>query len=324
MAAVTISGSIGGIPLTFLASYSTQASIAASIFAATGAVVSYGGPLTSNNTADLGASGSIITGTSTFGTSQTTPAEIALGSNGTTGQSYYTGTAADSVVTAADNSGANIVNNNPFGNLVADTGRGPNILFGYAGGNVFNTGAGGQDQVILDGATNTLVSHGSDAVLVGGPSTITAATNGADNVIVTNATTLSFTNSNPGPVDSITGAAGGIINLVGTGSTSISASTMMGAEQFNIDTSAGNVTLNGMAQTSNTFEFVHDASTATGMVTVNNFASGDSVIVHNYASYNITSQAGNPAGSVLLLSDGSQVTFTNVTAAQLQQTVKPG
>ena len=327
MAAVTINGSINGIPLSFLASYSQQAGLAASIFAASGAVISNGGFLTSNNTIDLGGPGSVLTGTAAFGTGPgTAAAMVALGANGTQGEQYYTGTSADSSVTAADNSNSTIVNDNPFGNLVAVTGAGPNVLAGFEGGNTFTTGPGGNDQVILDGATNSLTSNGSDAVLVGGPSTITAGATGVDSVLMTAGTTLAFINgSNTATTDSITGAANATINLAGTGNTSVTSGS--GPETFFVDTSAGNTTLNGNLQTTDTFEFVKNASvtgaTATGMVTVNNFAAGDAVDVHNYGSYGVTAAAGNPSGSVLVLSDGSKVTFSNVSVATLQATVKP-
>jgi hypothetical protein len=120
-------------------------------------------------------------------------------------------------------------------------------------------------------------------------------------------------------VDTVTGAGNSTITLAGTGSTSVTSG--IGTETFNIDTSAGNVTLNGSAQ-ADTFEFIKDANVATGMVTVNNIGSGSSIDVHGYAGYSIATQTGNAAGSVLTLSDGSQVTFSNVSAATLTSTIK--
>ncbi len=108
--------------------------------------------------------------------------------------------------------------------------------------------------------------------------------------------------------------------MAGAGNTSVTSGT--GPEAFFVDTSAGNVTPNGGSQTTATFEFVENANTATLQGLVNNFAAGDAVNVHGYRSYNITAQPGNPAGSVLILSNGSQITFSNVSVAMLQQTVK--
>ena len=318
MAATTVTGAIGGTPITFLASTSLQQILAQQILAsATGTtaalVTGSGGFLTSSTTIDISTTGSVLSGNASV------PSATVLldGQNG----SYVTGGTTLSTVVAADNSNSSITNSNPNGGLIAVTGAGGNVLNGAAGANQFITGTGGNDFVFLDGVSNSLTSNGSDAVLVGGPSTVTAAAGGADNIFMTSSTTLAFINGSKAPtVDSVTGAAGGTITLAGTGSTSVTSGA--GPETFFVDTSAGNVTLNGLSQTSDTFEFIKDANTSTGAVTVNNFATGDSVNVHGYAGYNVTASATNPAGSVLVLSDGSQVTFSNVSVAALQQTVK--
>ena len=322
MAAVTVTGSLSGAALSFLASYSSQAGIAASIFAATGLAGSAGGTLTSNNTVDLGAAGSILVGNSSFGTGPgAAAADIALGANGTQGQIYVTGTSADSVVTAADNSNSSVVNDNPLGNLVATTGAGGNVLLGLAGGNTFTTGPGGNDVVFLDGASNTLTTNGNDAVLVGGPSTITAAASGLDNVLMTASTQLNFINQSRAGVDSITGASGGVVVLAGTGATSIASGA--GPESFFVDTSAGNTTLNGNGATGDSFTFVHDATVGTAAVTVAGDTASDTVNVHGYSGVQYTIGTNAAGSAVLSLTDGSSVTFTGVSAAALAAQTKP-
>ena len=316
MAAVTVTGSISGTSFSFLGSTPAQITLAQQIIAsATGAtatlVTGAGGLITTGTTVAIGA-----------GTSLTGVAGVALSNVVLDGpnESYFTGAAPFSQVVAADNSSATIENNNPSGGLLAVTGAGPNQLLGLAGVNAFTTGIGGNDVVILNGAANNLTSNGSDAVLVGGPSTITAAASGIDNISMTASTTLAFINgSKAGVVDTVTGAGTSSITLAGTGSTSVTGGT--GSETFNIDTSAGNITLNGSAQV-DTLEFIKDANVATGQVTVNNLGAGSAIDVHGYAGYNITAAAGNAAGSVLVLSDGSQVTFSNVSTATLTATIK--
>jgi hypothetical protein len=213
------------------------------------------------------------------------------------------------------------VNNNPNGGLIAATGAGGNVLLSLAGESNFTTGIVGQDVVVLNGAANALSSNGSDAVLVGGPSTITAAASGIDNVLMTTGTTLNFINgSTLGATDSITGAANGTVVVAGTGATSIASAT--GPETFFVDTSAGNVTLNGNLQANDTFEFVKNLDHATANVVVNNYAAGDTLNIHGYTGFNPVALAANPAGSMLQLSDGSQVTFSDLSVASLQAAVK--
>ena len=318
MAATTIPGAVGNTTFTFSGSTGLQNALAQQIIAsATGLTANLitgttGGTVTSSTTIDLG-TGGILSGSASVPVSN-----VVLAGTGVT---YVTGGSASSLVVAADNSQATIINTNPTGFLTAATGAGPNILVGFGAGDAFTTGNGGNDTVLMYGTTNTLTSNGSDAVLVGGPSTITAGANGVDSILLQQPTTLSFINgSKAGTVDSITGAAGSSVTLAGTGSTSVTSGA--GPETFFVDTSAGNVTLNGNLQTTDTFEFVKDATTGTNATTVNSFQAGDNVFVHNYAGYNVTASASNAANSVLVLSDGSQVTFSNVSVATLQATVK--
>ena len=318
MAAVTITGSLGGQSVFFPTSTAFQTALAQQILTAafstpTSELVPGSGAVTSSIVLDLSKSGSVITGAASIPSVQ-----VAMGGQFST---YVTGGAAFSTVVAADNTNTSIVNNNPFGGLVAATGAGGNVLLGLAGANNLTTGTAGQDVVFLYGSANSLTTNGSDAVLVGGPSTITAAAGGLDNVLLTSGTTLNFINgSQSSAPDSITGAANGTVVLAGTGSTSVTSAG--GPETFYVDTSSGNVTLNGSRQPTDTFEFVKNHDAATGNVLVNNAAVGDTVYVHGYASYNVSAVASNPAGALLQLSDGSQVTFSNLTTAALQQAVK--
>ncbi len=327
MAAVTVSGSTG-TPAFFPTSTPMQTAFAQQVLGAafasltnqltvgsfTGQVVTgAGGPLTSALTLDLAAAGSLLTGVSSV-----PGAMVALGGQGGV---YITGGTAVSTVVAADNSNSSIVNSNPSGALLAATGAGGNVLLGLAGANNFITGLGGQDIVFMDGTSNSLTSNGSEAVLVGGPSTVTAGASGIDNVLLTSSATLNFINgSKTGSVDSITGAANSTVVLAGYGATSVASGA--GPESFYVDTSSGNVTLNGNMQTTNTFEFVQNMANATGNVLVNNFATGDAVDIHGYASFKVAAAVGNASGSVLQLSDGSQVTFSNLATTALQAAVK--
>ena len=318
MASVTVTGSIGGTNFFFPTSTTFQTALAQQILSSafssstTELATGSGGPITSAQVVDTSSTGSVLTGASSIPSAQ-----IALG-----GQDglYVTGGSTLSTVVAADNSNSSVVNDNPNGGLIAATGAGGNALLALAGASNFTTGISGQDIVYLDGAANSLTSDGSDGVLVGGPSTVTAAPSGLDNILLTSGTTLAFINGSASGTDSITGAPSATVVLAGTGSTSISSG--VGPETFYVDTSAGNVTLNGNLQPTDTFQFVKNAGTSTANVMVNNFASGDAVDVHGYAGFNITAAAGNPAGSMLQLSDGSQVTFSNLSVAVLQQTVK--
>ena len=316
--AVTVSGTIGGQSITFPTNSALQQQLATSILAgalgSTGSILSSGGASTATAFTVSTGTSNIITGSSAVPLTQ-----VAL--DGQTAI-YATGGSLLSIVVAADNSNSSVVNNTPGGALIASTGAGGNVLLGLSGANQFVTGTGGQDIVFLNGAGNTLTSNGSDAVLVGGPSTIVAAAGGADNVLMTTGTTLAFINGSVGKVDTITGASNGVIVVAGSGATSIASGA--GPEAFFVDTAAGNVTLNGNLQTNDAFTFVKDAATTPGAanVVVTNFATGDTIGVHGYAGAQFTVAAAG-SGSVLALTDGSTVTFTNVSAATLSATVKP-
>ena len=317
--AVTVTGTVGGQSISFPTNTALQTVLAQQILAS--AAGSSGTLISSSGVAATAGAFTVVTGNgdAIFGSSATPLTDVALAGQGNT---YYTNTTPLSVVVAADNSNSSIVNNNPFGGLIAATGAGGNVLLGLAGANQFVTGTGGQDIVVLNGAANSLTTNGSDAVLVGGPSTITAAAGGVDNVLMTAGTSLAFINGSRTATDTITGAANGTITLAGPGATSVASGA--GPEAFFVDTAAGNVTLNGNLQTSDAFNFVKDAATTPGAanVVVNNFAAGDTIGVHGYAGAQFT-VAASGTGSVLALTDGSTVTFTNVSAATLAATVKP-
>ena len=232
------------------------------------------------------------------------------------GATYTTGATAASIVAVGDGVASTLINNGAGNALIAVTGTGTNTLEGLAGANQFVTN--GQDAVLLYGAANSLTTSGADAVLVGGPSTVTAAASGLDLVAMTSGTTLTFVNLTSGSAaDSITGAAGGTVVVAGPGSAVVNAAA--GAEGFVIDTSAGNVTLNGASGGSDTFLFVKDANTASAKVVVNGFTGTDVLALNGYAGFNVQAGAG---GAVLALSDGSQVTFSGVSATTIQQAVK--
>ena len=320
MTAVTVTGSVGGTPITFATTSPIQAALAQQILAAAAG----GGSSLINAsvvqnilaaiTVDTATGGSVLTGSSAFPSVQ-----VALdGQFGT----YITGGSTLSTVVAADNSNSSIVNNNPSGGLVASTGAGGNVILGLAGANQIVTGVNGQDIIVLNGAANQLTSNGSDAVLVGGPSTITAGATGVDLVAMTTGTSLNFINgSAKSSVDSILGASGGTIAIAGPGNTSVTSGA--GPEAFTVDTSSGNVTLNAALQTTDTLLFSRQTAGATGSSAaelVNNFAAGDQIQVHNVGVVSITQSAAFAGGSVLTLSDNSTVTFSNVSATTLQAT----
>ena len=316
MAGVTVTGAVANTRVSIATSSALQSTFAQQIISSSNStsqlVTGSGGPATSPLVVDVSAL-SLITGAVSVPSVQV----VLAGQFGT----YTTGGTTLSTVVAADNSNSSIANTNPTGGLLAVTGAGANLLQGLAGVNQFVTGTGGQDGVTLSGLSNNLTSNGADGVLVGGPSTISAGATGEVGAQMAPGATLAFVNgSAPNIVDSITGAAGGSLVIAGTGNTSVTSGA--GPEIFLIDTSAGNVTLNGSLQNNDTFAFVKNAAVGTNQTLVTNFATGDQVLVHGYAGYNVTAAAGNPAGSVLTLSDGSQVTFSNVSAAVLQQTVK--
>ena len=238
---------------------------------------------------------------------------------------YVTGGTAASTVVATDGTPVTIVNNNPGGALIAVTGAADgtagNLLEGLSGANQFITGSGGRDAVLLNGVVNNLTTNGADAVLVGGPSTIDATASGLDTVAMTAGTSLGFINQSTTPAaDSIAGAANATVLLVGGGNTSITAGA--GSESFFVDTAAGNVTLNGNPGGADAFTFIKDAPVASAQALVTNFTAADVVAVHGYAGFNVQASAATPGAAMLALSDGSQVTFTNVSVAALQQAVR--
>ena len=314
--AFTVAGAVGGTSVSFATNTIIQQVLAQTILNAAGPTTTafVNAPvfnITTATTIDQFPGASVVTGNISVAN-----ANILLNSQFGT---YVTGGTTNSTVVAADNTNSSVVNTNPFGNLIASTGAGGNVLYGAAGGNQFFTGVGGQDLVILNGSSNTLVSAGSDAVLVGGPSTITAAAGGLDTILDTNSASINFINASARGVSSIIGAQGGTIVVAGFGATSVTSGA--GPEAFLVDTSAGSVTLNGSLQTTDVFTFQKGLSAiGTGNELVTNFAQGDIVNVKGYAGFNV---AATGAGSVLLLSDGSQVTFNNVSAATLAATVKP-
>ncbi len=320
MAAVTVTGSVNGVSVYLTTNAALQTALAQQILGAASSaaspqlVTSASALLTSALTVDI-ASGGILSGSAAVPVAQ-----IALGANGAQGETYINNGTSISTVVAADNANVTVVNDNPFGALVAQTGAGNNLLYGAAGQNAFFTGNGGaNDVVILNGSLNSLTSRGNDAVLVGGPSTVVASAGGTDNVLLTTGTTLAFINGSRAPqVDSITGAANSAIVLAGTGNTSITSGA--GPESFFIDTSAGNTTLNAASTTNDAITFIKNAATSTANIVVNNFGANDIVQVHGYAGFNV--QAAATGGATLVLSDGAQVTFSNVSVATLQQTVK--
>ena len=327
MAAVTVTGTVGGFPISFATNTALQTAFAQAIIASatgpTGSLVqASAAALTGAFTVDTAGPGSILTGPPPGAVP--TSAFVALAGQGET---FVTGansppTASFTTVVAADNSNSSIVNNNPLGGLSAVTGAGGNVLSGLAGANNFTTGTGGQDVVTLNGASNVLTSNGSDAVLVGGPSTITAAAGGVDNVLMTTGTNLAFINgSRAGTVDTITGAANGVVVLAGTGATSVASGA--GPEAFFVDTSAGNTTLNGNLAANDAFTFIKDANVGTANIVVNNFTSSDAVGVHGYTGAQFTIGTNAAGSAVLALTDGSTVTFNNVSAAQLAAQTKP-
>ena len=319
MAGVTITGAIGSTPVFFPTSTSLQTALAQQILGAafststTELVTGAGGAITGPLVLDLSASGTVLLGAASI-----TGAQIALGGQDGT---YITRGSAFSAVVAADGSNSSVVNDTATSGLTAATGIGGNVLLGLAGVNQFISGIGGQDVVILNGAANNLQSNGTDAVLVGGPTTISAATSGLENIVLTGGTTLAFTNgTKAGSVDSITGAANGSVIVAGTGATSITAG--IGPESFFLDTSSGNVTLTGSLQAGSTLEFIKNLDKASANITVNTVQTGQVVDIHGYTGFNVASLSGNAGGSLLQLSDGSQVTFNNVSVAALQQSVK--
>lgn len=235
------------------------------------------------------------------------------------GATYVTGGTAASVVVVADAAPATVVNNSAGDSLIAVTGAANNMLGGLAGANEFITGSGGQNAVLLDGGANALSTYGTDAVLVGGSSTITVQPGAIDNAVMTTSTTLAFVNlsANLTP-SSITGAAGATVVMTGPGNTVVTAGA--GSESFFVDSSAGNTTLKGSSAGGDGFTFVHDASNSTATIVVSSFVASDTLSVHGYAAFNV--QANATGGASLSLSDGSQVTFANTAVATIQQAVR--
>ncbi len=317
MAGTTITGSVAGVNIAVNTSGDLQQGAAAQILssaaAATGIVFKTASGALTGGTSIVSGPGSVV-----WGATSVPSASVLL--NGASDLYIDTGTARSTVV-AADNSNSTIISANPQGALVGVTGAGANLLEGLAKAVQFITGAGGQDLVFLYGTRNTLTSSGSDGVFVGGPSTVTATPTGLAHIVMTKGTTLSFVNgSAASAVDSITGAANGSVVVAGLGNTSVTAGP--GAESFFIDTAAGNVTLTGNLHASDVFEFLEDGNRGANQTTIANFTGRDAVLLNGYGSYNVAAVAGNPTASVLSLSDGSQVTFTNATAETVMAAVK--
>ncbi len=259
----------------------------------------------------------VVTGTATFGSAQ-----LILANDG---DRYTTAGTGVSTAVIPDQVSATVINNNPAGALVVATGAAANVasgdtLEGLAGANQFVTGTGARDAVLLDGVANTLTSNGNDAVLVGGPSTIAAAAGGMDNVTLTAGTVLTFANQSGSATDTINGASGGIVALASTGNTSISAGA--GSEYFFLDTSSGSTTINANGSPAAALTFIRDAAAGTANTLVNNFSAGGIVAVHGYSGFTVAQSSATPGGSVLSLSDGSRVTFSNVSASVLQAAVR--
>ena len=319
MAGSSITGSIAGMQVAVNASGSLQQGIASQILSSAasspGVVFKTASGMLTGNTAIVSGSNSLVSGATSVPS-----ASVLL--TGQLDMFVNNGTTLATVV-AADNTNSTIVNANPQGALIGVTGAGANVLVGLVRANQFITGTGGQDAVVLKGGHNELTSNGSDAVLVAGPSTVTAGAGGLDSIAVTANSVLSFVNGSAGSaVDSIGGAAGAVIAVAGTGNTSITSG--LGTESFSVDTSAGNVTLNANHDAHDIFSFIKDMDAGTNQTTVTNFVVGDTVLLHGYAGYSVTTMAGNPAGSILSLSDGSQVTFSNAAAAAVRAAIKPG
>ena len=230
--------------------------------------------------------------------------------------------ASDSIVVAGGGTNSSIVNDNPFGILAAFTGAGGNVLDGAVGSgiNIFTTGVNGSDLVTLGGALNSLTSNGADDVQVAGPSTITASATGSDLISLQSGASLNFINGDTRVGSTINAAANTTLTLAGTGATTITGSA--GPQVFNIDTGAGNVSLNAGGASTDLIEFLKDPATtpSSAVITVSNFA-GSTVEVHGYATAPVIGSAA-AGGSTLTLGDGSSITFTSLTAAQLQAVTK--
>ncbi len=115
------------------------------------------------------------------------------------------------------------------------------------------------------------------------------------------------------------GAPNTITDLVGPGATSITAG--VGPEYLFVDTSAGNVSLNANPGSFTGITFVADAPGSTARIQVQNLGSADYVAIHGYAADNVIASATAANSSVLMLSDGSQVTFLGLSVAQVQASI---
>ena len=317
MAGSTITGAVAGTQVAVNTTGDLQQSFASAVLASaaplSAMVFQTASGVLTGSTAIVSGSNSLVTGATSV------PSATVL-LNGQADLFVNNGTALSTVI-AADNTNSTIVNTNARGALLGVTGAGANLLLGLVNVNQFVTGAGGQDVVMLNGSQNTLNSYGADAVLVGGPSTVTAAASGLDNIVVAPKALLTFTNgSSLASVDSITGSAGATIAVAGVGNTSVTSGT--GAETFVVDTSAGNVTLNASLNADDVFSLVRNVAAGSNKTLVLNFAAGDQVLLHGYVGYNITALSGSQSGSLLALSDGSQVTFNNVSSATVIAALK--
>ncbi len=317
MAGTTITGSVAGLQVAVNATGDLQQALASQVLTSASPLSSMvfktaSGTLT-GKTAIVSGSNSLVSGATSVPS-----ATVLLNGQGDLFVNSYTML---STVIAADNTNSTILSTNAHGALLAVTGAGANLLMGLANANAFTTGVGGQDIVYLSGTKNTLTSNGTDGVLVGGPSTVTAAAGGMDDITLLKGASLSFVNGSATAVDSITGAANTTVAVAGMGHTSVTAGA--GPESFVVDTAAGNVTLNAGLQADDVFSFVKDTATGSNRTLVVNFAAGDQVLLHGYTGYNVTTLTGTQSGSLLALSDGSQVTFNNVSSTTLLAALKP-
>lgn len=308
----TVTGSVGGQPVTYTTQTQSAAQVAQAIINMAGTVAVSGNTTLSSNFFVATGGASTITGGS----------NIAVGV--LTGQNsvFQSGASQASYIVAGDNTNSAIVNNNPGGSLIAFTGEGGNALVGDGVVNGFQTGNGGSDAVQFDAGSlglqvNVLTSLGQDAVTINGSTTggtqvnaITAANNGTDSITLNNGASLTFTNNGAG-VSTVVASSGSTVNIGGTGSTSVVAGG--GAETFSVSTASGNVTLQGANGGIDTFDFVRaSAGVSTAVDVVTNFSAFDSVNLSGYGAGGYTAAVVN-GSTVLTLSDNTKIIFAGVT-----------
>jgi hypothetical protein len=310
----TITGSGSGQVVVTTVSNILQQVIAQNILNAAAATIASGSATVSSQYTIDPVTGGTILGNPTGPSPQYTL--LAGGS-----QTYATNGAPASFVVGTDPGNNTIINDSGSSALVGITGAGPNNLIAAAGSaaTAFYTGAGGVDQVTLDSSANSLSSNGVDNVNVGGSATISAGSTAVDNILLQPGVTLDYTNGSKS-IDTVTATSSDTVIIAGPGSTSVNG--LGGANAFYVDTSVGNVTLNANGSTTDAFNFVKDATSASAAVTVSNFGAGDTVNITGYSGA-IYSLAPNVSGSaVLSLSDGSTVTFAGVSTATVQAAIK--